>query len=1181
MNEPINFADLFNRPEIEAGISSLKEQIKSFADSAVKELEAVRAKAEQMGASLGSTSSASKGGRDTTREKAADTEKLYGAYQQLQGIIQALTPVMGALTSAEEKQAKVAKLVSVANDQYASTLERIKAQAELARMAVEGTATATADVTAKTKEMTGAAKVLEAQSKALARAERESASSKKQVVRDAQALQDAYATLAPVLEGMDINLMQLLNTDKKYQMAIRQGTIANNALEGSYEQLEAQYKLLMLAVKSLSAEQLKQANVGEMLVAKAYELREAQKAVMQSVGDNTLSVGHYEKAMNGLNISTQQVLREMPTLANSASQFIIAISNNIPIFIDNFKKASSALGGFGKAVGATLKSVFSWQTALLVLLTILPRVVKNIHNKRKAQEEANAATEKAVKYAELIAEAEKNANREIVNNTNKLKFLSYAVNDNTRSWDERLKAASLMKKEWKDEFKNFSAEEIALGKATNEVNALTNALVAQAEAKAYLNEIGELSIKLYGLETERSKALAKQKGEEAKMESLLAQTTAIRQKQQTEGASMSAEEMRVQGTQLLSLNDAIKAQQKEIDKASAEWRKYDSQMQDVENAIDNIRKRIKASDLFEIDRDGKGKEALLEIPSYYNEMLESLARNVKTAAAREIALYDVSYKEQRDKMQEQYDELLKMREKANSKERKKIQEQLAWLSVKMLAEAEVYKKGRQKMMNELLKDYKYEVVEEEDIDAERLKNVKNSVTREKNYRDRLIAMEYSERRTALESREHTAYEEAELKDWLNERLLDSEYQYWKAYLKMLEDEGLQLTDVYVAVAKRLASFANAPSGRTSTHKKRGSRNFRNLTEVAFAMNPVTGERTGAGFFDVKIKDEYLDFANSVNEALQTSMDYMDAWMDKRIEMAEVAVEQAKKETEAARTALDYEREARANGYANNVELARKEYEDRLALEQRAIAEQRRLEKIQERINTAQQISSLLTATANLWSSYTKLGVLGPALAIAATTLMWGSFAAAKITASSLANKTTYGEGMAEYLDYGGSHASGHDIDFGRTKDGRRRSVERGEVIGVINRRNVAKYGAENVLGIIRSLNDGTFEKDYAKATLSSKQLLDGVFGPSESKANSVATGDRLSAILRESLASEHLGMGRLEADYSVAFNGKETDLSAIEEGLRELVSQGSVKVVNTPYGRIEYRGNTKRIIKNS
>ena len=123
----------------------------------------------------------------------------------------------------------------------------------------------------------------------------------------------------------------------------------------------------------------------------------------------------------------------------------------------------------------------------------------------------------------------------------------------------------------------------------------------------------------------------------------------------------------------------------------------------------------------------------------------------------------------------------------------------------------------------------------------------------------------------------------------------------------------------------------------------------------------------------------------------------------------------KRESEAAKTNLDYEMEARANGYANNVDLARREYEEKLAIEQKAVEEKKRLEKVKEGIDTISQISSLITSSALIWQSAMAFGIpIGPILAATTTALMWGSFAASKIKAAQVANAKTYGEGGMEF-----------------------------------------------------------------------------------------------------------------------------------------------------------------------
>jgi hypothetical protein len=177
--------------------------------------------------------------------------------------------------------------------------------------------------------------------------------------------------------------------------------------------------------------------------------------------------------------------------------------------------------------------------------------------------------------------------------------------------------------------------------------------------------------------------------------------------------------------------------------------------------------------------------------------------------------------------------------------------------------------------------------------------------------------------------------------------------------------------------------------------------------------------------------------------------------------------------------LEAEIEARNNGYANEVETARKEYEAAKKNQEKAIKEQQKAQQAQEMLDTATQVSSLITATANIWKVFSGMPFgVGIPLAIAATALMWGSFAASKIKAHEVAGTGVeqYGEGTVELLQ-GGSHQSGNDIDLGRKKDGTRRRAEGGEFFAVINKRSSRKY-RDLIPEVVNALNDGTFAEKY-------------------------------------------------------------------------------------------------------
>ena len=236
----------------------------------------------------------------------------------------------------------------------------------------------------------------------------------------------------------------------------------------------------------------------------------------------------------------------------------------------------------------------------------------------------------------------------------------------------------------------------------------------------------------------------------------------------------------------------------------------------------------------------------------------------------------------------------------------------------------------------------------------------------------------------------------------------------------------------------------------------------------------------------KGKDIYglfgLNLSEDKKEAINTSMNYaMDALntiTQARIEAANAAVEQANKEVDAAQSALDAELEARANGYASNVVQAQKELDLAKKNQGKALKEQQKAQKQQIIIDTATQASSLLTASANLWSTFSKIGIVGPALAMAAIATMWGSFAIAKVKAAQVTKQSSeeYGEGTVELLE-GGSHQSGNDIDLGTKAEGTKRRAEGGEFFAVINKRNSRRF-RKIIPDVINSLNNGTFAHKY-------------------------------------------------------------------------------------------------------
>lgn len=958
-------------------------------------------------------------------------------------------------------------------------------------------------------------------------------------------LAQAYSTLSGLIQQTGVSVEQLLQSQRQLNIAQKNGEVAAKSATGSYNQLYAQYNLIKNVLNAMSTEMRNAEGVGKLWEAEALRIMNAMKGMQEATGKHTLSVGDYTKAFNGLSIATQQVLREMPTLANSMQQFFIAISNNVPIFVDNLMAVQKATGSWATAMRAVMTSLFSWQTALLVVLTILPKIAQAIHNKRKAQEEDNKATKTQINLLNLLHEAMIAVQKAQAEDLSKTKTLVAVMNDLNRSNEDRITAATALKKIHKEQLANYSAEEIAMGKAKTKLDEITESLKVQAQARAILNKITEAYVAQIDAE-DKAFAAGQTKiyeGSFGNVEGLYnyIQTLASTTKQSAEYWEKQITFVAKSDKGVWEQYEAYKAAKKEV----SEYTK----------TIDALTKRINVAGLIADDtKEGgkKAKENLDKITDYYWEWAESNAKIIKDAEDRDIALNDVKY----EKAKDTYRKILNEQKAAGTL----TAEQEKYLTDIILNLETERQQSRLAIIDKYYKQLWAEIskgldtsVMEEHIDEE---DVSISGKYEKMLAN--ISTQIINARASLnDSLVNGSYEEAKqegsiLNDLLRDKL-EKEREYQKALLQMRYETGELTQDQYaIELAKVDAAIDSAIAKLKGKQRRRVD-----IWDLLFGSKQT--DEYGNVF--KKLDDESKAFIQQLISGLETAMQYMDEFMDKRIEMAEIAVEAAQKESEAAKTNLDYEMEARANGYANNVDLARREYEEKLAIEQKAIEEKKRLEKIQEGIDTATQISSLVTATAQIWAAYAKFPA-GRALAIAATALMFGSFAAAKIQAAQVANAKTYGEGGMEYIDYGGSHASGRDVDFGRTKEGRPRRVERGEVVSVINKKNVEKYGVSNIENIVNSLNNGTFEKQYISSRFASTL---------SKSSNVVESTERNTLGDMYSLAFSMLGMP----------SGDSADLSTIERGISTLVSQNDVRVVPTPYGRIEYRGNNTRIIRNS
>ena len=955
------------------------------------------------------------------------------------------------------------------------------------------------------------------------------------VVDEIDKLREVYKNLKVDVQLYDDAIQALNKSERERKRVLQANVEIGRTREDSYDRLSAQYTALKTLVNNMTTAEREQTDAGKKLVENLKDIYERMNAMQQATGKFQLQVGQYSKAVSGLNIATTQVLRELPALAVSPTTFAIAISNNIPILQDYILKvresrtalmeqiaAAEAAGEAEKAAALKaeaakyknlsvtkllVKSIFSWQSALVLVLTVLPIVLRNLAKKRKEQSEYNDVLKETIDLQNELSKADLKASQEGAKAATKAKTLYNISQDLNRSYEERIASATELKRLYPEYLNNVDAEAIVAGKAAGAYDKLTEALIRRAKAQVYLNKISETEEKKMIAITAKEKAL--EEAEKKNYDTYIVQSSA--------GATVARR----------TEEQARLAKKTEINKITSE---YDAKIAEYDNYMKELESRISGFGLLS-DSTGSGAGGKdTKIGDYFFDLMSEYVNAMDDGLGKALAKLTLSYRQSEKKYEDARNELLEKQKTANAKEREEIDKQLAYINNAIVVSRTAYMKERAKLIygdayNNLEEKAEKEADAYREEENQKLLALKTQLEQEKALRDNAIYANY-------EAQMKTGKDLELLKKNTQDALLQSEIQYWMDYLKILKDSGNLTIEEYNRVFAKLLSL-QGKTGTTATkeQKRKRRRNYGGIFEYFAAQSDEYGEKDANE--NRKVQDKYIDYFKNIDKAMLQSLGYMKDWMETRVKMAEIAVESAKKEQDAAKTLLEYELEARANGFANNVSYARKEYEEKRKLTKKAAQDAQELARIQRAIDTAQQIQSLITATANIWSAEGKKGAAGIPLALAAIGAMWISFGAAKIRAEQLANAQTeqYGEGMSEYLNYGGSHASGHDIDFGRKPDGTRRRVERGEMIGVINKRNVNKYGVERVSDIISSLNHGTFEQSYGNA-----------FG------------------------------GNITIPQGA-------DLHKLEKGVSDLVEQGGQKVVNVGGKTIMYYKNTKKIIR--
>ena len=358
-----------------------------------------------------------------------------------------------------------------------------------------------------------------------------------QFEKQIKALKEAQRQLNEQLDAGDIAVeeynRQMVATDsaiRQYKDNIRvlRKEIQNNLKQeqeqtGSLKQLRAELANATKAYDELSRAEREGAKGTEMQK-HIKDISDELKAAEASTNRFQRNVGNYASSWDGLGMSVQQILREIPSAAVSLNTFFLAISNNIPMLVDQInllREANKAAAAEGKATVSVWKSLtsalFSWNTLISVGVTLLTfyggALVDWVKNMIKGKQETDYMKEAMEGVNKAMSEGEAEAQKDIVT----LNLLYNATQDVTKSLDERKRAVKELQDQYPDYFKNLTEEEILAGKAAGAYKELSEAIIRSARARAAQDKMVENSKKILELETQVTEAYEKQEKASVKL----------------------------------------------------------------------------------------------------------------------------------------------------------------------------------------------------------------------------------------------------------------------------------------------------------------------------------------------------------------------------------------------------------------------------------------------------------------------------------------------------------------------------------------------------------------------------------------------------------------------------------------------------------------------------------------
>jgi len=230
------------------------------------------------------------------------------------------------------------------------------------------------------------------------------------------------------------------------------------------------------------------------------------------------------------------------------------------------------------------------------------------------------------------------------------------------------------------------------------------------------------------------------------------------------------------------------------------------------------------------------------------------------------------------------------------------------------------------------------------------------------------------------------------------------------------------------------------------------------------------------------QEQVQAIASAVQQVYSQIVSVIQQGLQEQLDANDKVLEQLDKRKEQVQQNLDNEIAYAKAGYAANVQSKRQELAQIEEEERQAQKVREDIIRQQQLLDNIQQVSSLTTASANLYSTLSPLPFgIGIALATALTAAMFTSFIATKAKARNVATLAEGGHGDDTGLITGKRHSQGGEAFLDHIE------VEDGEMWSVFNRKGSKKY-ADLIKNFTEAVNNDRIASFLPKKKIPEKML---------------------------------------------------------------------------------------------